>query len=68
MFVLNKNLCKVKKTISILFLFSFVVRCSISNNEKVNIATIRETFFFNQLSEGSTVTYPKVGDFKVSGK
>ena len=32
------------------------------------IGTVRETFFFNQLSQTQTVTFPKKGDFAVNGK
>ena len=32
------------------------------------IGTVRETFFFNQLSQTQTVTFPKKGDFLVNGK
>lgn len=33
-----------------------------------NAGTLRETFFFNQLSQGHHVTYPPKGDFLVDGK
>lgn len=35
------------------------------NFEKHDIGTIRETFFYNQLSNNHRVTYPSTGDFKV---
>ena len=35
---------------------------------KPDIGTVRETFFFNQLSQTQTVTFPKKGDFLVNGK
>ena len=35
---------------------------------KPEIGTVRETFFFNQLSQTQTVTFPKKGDFAVNGK
>lgn len=34
----------------------------------VDIGTLRETFFFNQLSQGHEVRYPKAGDFIVDRK
>ena len=37
-------------------------------SENVNIGTLRETFFLNQLSVGNSVTYPKEGDFIVDNK
>ena len=33
-----------------------------------DIGTIRETFFFNQLSQSHSLLYPAEGDFKVDGK
>ena len=39
---------------------------AISNN--INIGTIRETFFLNQISSFYDVKYPKSGDFFVDGK
>ncbi len=39
---------------------------AISNN--INIGTIRETFFLNQLSSFYDINYPKSGDFFVDGK
>lgn len=37
--------------------------------ENVNIGTVRETFFLNQIrSAGYSVFYPKQGDFSVCGK
>ena len=37
--------------------------------ERINIGTVRETFFLNQLkSAGYLVTYPKQGDFLVDNK
>lgn len=35
---------------------------------RVNIGTLRETFFLNQLSTGHSVCYPKQGDFYVDHK
>ncbi len=35
---------------------------------KVDIGTLRETFFMNQLSQGHDVRYPKSGDFLVDRK
>ena len=35
---------------------------------KVDTGTLRETFFFNQLSQGHEVRYPKAGDFLVDWK
>ena len=35
---------------------------------KVDIGTLRETFFFNQLSQCHDVRYPKVGDFLIDRK
>lgn len=35
---------------------------------KVDIGTLRETFFFNQLSQNHEVRYPKAGDFLVDRK
>ncbi len=35
-------------------------------NEKPDIGTIRETFFFNQLQVAATVTSAKKGDFKIN--
>ena len=35
---------------------------------KVDTGTLRETFFFNQLSQGHEVRYPKAGDFLVDRK
>lgn len=40
---------------------------SIKNIEP-NIGSIRETFFYNQLSEKHDVTYPDKGDFKIDNK
>ena len=37
-------------------------------SENVDIGTLRETFFLNQLSVKNSVTYPKVGDFMVDNK
>ncbi len=34
----------------------------------VDTGTLRETFFFNQLSQGHEVRYPKAGDFLVDRK
>lgn len=39
---------------------------AISNN--INIGTIRETFFLNQISSFYDVKYPESGDFFVDGK
>lgn len=36
------------------------------NFEKHDNGTIRETFFYNQLSNNHRVTYPSTGDFKVN--
>jgi hypothetical protein len=33
-----------------------------------NLGTMRELFFFNQLSQSHQVTYPPKGDFLVDGK
>ena len=33
----------------------------------VNVGGMRETFFFNQLSTGHSVTIPRKGDFLVDG-
>lgn len=35
---------------------------------KVNIGTVRETFFFNQLSQTHKLTMPKKGDFLIDGE
>ena len=35
---------------------------------KVDIGTLRETFFFNQLSQTHEVRYPRAGDFLVNRK
>ena len=35
---------------------------------KVDIGTLRETFFCNQLSQSHEVRYPKAGDFLVDRK
>ena len=37
-------------------------------SDNVNIGTIRETFFLNQLVYSNDVRYPKTGDFVVNGK
>lgn len=34
----------------------------------IDIGTLRETFFLNQLSQGHEVRYPKTGDFLVNRK
>ncbi len=36
--------------------------------EKVNVGTLRETLFLNQVSHAHSVLYPKCGDFEVDGK
>lgn len=36
--------------------------------EKPNVGSLRETFFYNQLRVGHKVSYPAVGDFIVDGK
>lgn len=35
---------------------------------QIDMGTLRETFFFNQLSQGHEVRYPKSGDFLVDRK
>ncbi len=37
-------------------------------SSSVDIGSLRETFFFNQVSQAHQVTYPKVGDFMVDGE
>ena len=37
-------------------------------SDKVEIGTVRETFFMNQLSHSHNVLLPEKGDFKVNGK
>lgn len=35
---------------------------------EINTGTLRETFFFNQLRQAHTVTYPAAGDFLIDGR
>lgn len=38
------------------------------SKDSINIGTIRETFFLNQLSVKHSVTYPPIGDFLIDNK
>jgi len=49
------------------FLANTNIAYALSNNN-VAIGNIRETFFINQLSVKSSVTYPNKGDFKINDK
>ena len=37
-------------------------------NRNPEIGTNRETFFYNQVSRGAEVYYPKTGDFQINDK
>jgi hypothetical protein len=38
------------------------------SGDNSNTGNVRETFFFNQIIQGHTITYPKKGDFFVDNK